>query len=151
MRLPEAAFRLLSGATAMPKRASQRCRARMMLRKRTILATTGGGGLPASTCSKWRRASVSSSSMKKERAEFETHPHKLRVVHQDGTERRNGLVELLVPRFPIRDGVCGPQRRHAGTKQCAGAPFRTLGGRHWRNQRQHAQKGDADGEGFHGP
>ncbi len=65
VRSPDAALRLLSGATAKPKCASQRRRARMMSRKRRMLAATAAGGVPASTCSKCRRARLSSSFRKK--------------------------------------------------------------------------------------
>ena len=59
---------LVSGASAMPRRRLQRLRARMMLRKRLTLSATAAGGLPASTCSKCRRASLSSPLRKKARA-----------------------------------------------------------------------------------
>ena len=68
VRSVEAALTLLSGASAMPKYAVQARRWRMTSRKLWILATTGGGGLPASTISKCRRARLSSRLRKKARA-----------------------------------------------------------------------------------
>ena len=59
---------LLSGARATPNRTVQRLRARIWARNRLTFATTGAGGLPASTRSKCRRANVSSPLRKKARA-----------------------------------------------------------------------------------
>ena len=52
--------------------------------------------------------------------EFETHAYKLRAVHQDGTECGDGLVELLVAGLPVRDGMGGVERLHAGAEAQAG-------------------------------
>ena len=79
--------------------------------------------------------------------EFEAHAHKLRAVHQDGAESGDGLVELLLAGLPVRDGMGGGERLHAGPEARAGrvlaeGGFRAPADRR-QKQDQQAQNADA--------
>ena len=99
---------LVSGATAKPKCRLQRRRARISARKRRTLTTTAGGGLPASTRSKCRRASLSSPLRKKARASSRRTRARRGIGDQHRAEGGDGLVE---PRLALGLGNPGFLRR----------------------------------------
>ena len=150
LREPEAVLRLLSGASARPKRASQRRRPRMVRRKRWILATTGAGCSPASTCSKCRRASVSSPFRKKARASSSrtrTSSGRLNRMDRKAATARSRCAARASSCFRLHGGFHG---RHAGAEAPGGVVrLRPPGGRR-RQQGEQAEQDEADREGFHG-
>ena len=93
IRSSEAAPILLSGARAIPTRTLQRLRARISARNRLTLSITPAGGLPASTCSKCCRASVSSPFRKNARASSSRTRTSAGFNNQHIVEYRDRLVE----------------------------------------------------------
>ena len=110
IRSSEPAPILVSGRSAAPTRRLQRLRARMMLRKRLTLSTTPAGGLPASTCSKCRLASLSSPLRKKARASSRR------------TRTRSGR-RTSMPRSAAMASSSNSSRFSSDTPRCCDAPI----------------------------
>ena len=115
-----------------------------------MLMATGGGTPPASTNSKWRRASPSRPLREERPRQFQAHPYELGAVDQDHPEGGNGLVVEFLSRV-VAVGLLGlGQRRHADVEQQTDTlvqvgGWRLLGGGSRRQYQARQQGGQHNG------